>query len=134
MVEVKAGAFRWGTAGVGDKMKTGARCKDSKTVQFGKYEVTFDEYDRFALTTGRALPGDQGWGRGQRPVINVSWEDAREFANWLSEHWKTLSLTKRSRVGVRRASGGKAEIWAGTSDENAAKRYAWYSRNSSGPN
>lgn len=50
-----------------------------------KYEVTFDEYDVFALATGRRLPDDVGWGRGRRPVINVSWEDARGYAKWLSE-------------------------------------------------
>jgi formylglycine-generating enzyme required for sulfatase activity len=51
----------------------------------GKYEVTFDEYDVFALATGRKLPDDMGWGRGRRPVINASWEDARDYAKWLSE-------------------------------------------------
>jgi formylglycine-generating enzyme required for sulfatase activity len=39
----------------------------------GKYELTFEEYDRFAVATGRAKPDDSGWGRGHRPVINVSW-------------------------------------------------------------
>ena len=48
-------------------------------------EVTFDDYDRFAQATGRILPNDQGWGRGKRPVINVSWEDAVAYTEWLSE-------------------------------------------------
>lgn len=48
------------------------------------HEITFDEYDRFAQDTGAALPGDAGWGRGNRPVINVSWQDAQEYAAWLS--------------------------------------------------
>lgn len=51
----------------------------------GKYEVMFHEYDRFATATGRALPNDQGWGRGRRPVINVSWQDAVSYAEWLSQ-------------------------------------------------
>ncbi len=51
----------------------------------GKYEVTFDEYDTFARMTGRAMPDDKGWGRGQRPVINVSWEEALTYTRWLSE-------------------------------------------------
>lgn len=50
----------------------------------GKYEVMFHEYDRFATATGRPLPDDQGWGRGRRPVINVSWRDAMAYAQWLS--------------------------------------------------
>jgi formylglycine-generating enzyme required for sulfatase activity len=47
-------------------------------------EVTFAEYDAFCTATGREKPGDSGWGRANRPVINVSWCDAVEYANWLS--------------------------------------------------
>lgn len=37
-----------------------------------KYEVTFSEYDTFCDATGRKKLNDRGWGRGRRPVINVS--------------------------------------------------------------
>lgn len=50
----------------------------------GKYEVTFAEYDRFAEATAREKPSNEGWGRGNRPVINVSWQDAVAYADWLS--------------------------------------------------
>jgi formylglycine-generating enzyme required for sulfatase activity len=50
----------------------------------GAYEVTFDEYERFSRATKRQLPDDEGWGRGRRPVINVSVYDALNFAKWLS--------------------------------------------------
>lgn len=50
----------------------------------GKYEVTFEEYQAFAIATGRKIPGDNGWGRGRRPVINVSWNDAQAYTRWLS--------------------------------------------------
>jgi len=49
-----------------------------------KHEVTFEEYDLFAQATGRPLPDDEGWGRGRRPVINVSWNDAMAYLEWLS--------------------------------------------------
>ena len=49
------------------------------------YEVTFDEYDRYVQATGARRPDDNGWGRGDRPVINVDWEEARAYAGWLSE-------------------------------------------------
>ena len=44
-----------------------------------KYEVTFAEYDAFAEATGRDKPDDEGWGRGNRPIINVSWQDANGY-------------------------------------------------------
>lgn len=47
-----------------------------------KYEVTFDQYDAFCKATKRKRPDDEGWGRGSRPVINVSWFDAKAFAEW----------------------------------------------------
>ncbi|HCS64131.1 MAG TPA: serine/threonine protein kinase, partial [Cellvibrio sp.] len=50
-----------------------------------RYEITFNEYDFFALATNRALPDDMGWGRGERPVVNISWDDAIAYANWLSK-------------------------------------------------
>ncbi len=56
-----------------------------KPFAMGQYEVTFDEYDTFAVATDRRLPHDRGWGRGLRPVINVSWDDAKAYAAWLSE-------------------------------------------------
>ncbi|MDT8386136.1 MAG: SUMF1/EgtB/PvdO family nonheme iron enzyme [Thiogranum sp.] len=50
-----------------------------------RHETTFDEYEQFRKSTGRARPADSGWGRGKRPVINVSWVDAVAYARWLSE-------------------------------------------------
>ena len=47
------------------------------------YEVTFSQYDAFCDATKREKPSDEGWGRGQRPVINVSWDDATAFAEWM---------------------------------------------------
>jgi len=51
----------------------------------GVYAVTFEEYDAFCEDTGRELPADEGWGRGRRPAINVSWLDAQAYYEWLSD-------------------------------------------------
>jgi sulfatase modifying factor 1 len=51
--------------------------------KMSKYEVTFEQYDIFCEVTGREKPGDEGWGRGKHPVINVSWNDATAFAEWM---------------------------------------------------
>jgi len=56
-----------------------------KAFEMGKYAVTFEEYDRFCESTGRNKPSDYGgWGRGKRPVINVSWNDSVAYREWLS--------------------------------------------------
>lgn len=56
--------------------------------KISKYEVTFFQYDAFCNATGRAKPSDNGWGRGNRPVINVSWADAVAFAQWLGPQYR----------------------------------------------
>jgi formylglycine-generating enzyme required for sulfatase activity len=56
-----------------------------QSFSISRHAITFDEYDAFANNTNRALPNDKGWGRGNRPVINVSWHDAMDYSKWLSE-------------------------------------------------
>ncbi len=52
-----------------------------------KYEVTFDEYDNFCNENGSIIirPNDHGWGRKNRPAIEVSWFDAIRYCNWKSK-------------------------------------------------
>jgi formylglycine-generating enzyme required for sulfatase activity len=50
-----------------------------------KFELTFDEWDACVAGGGCATRiSDSGWGRGERPAINVSWEDAQSYVSWLS--------------------------------------------------
>jgi formylglycine-generating enzyme required for sulfatase activity len=87
MVTIPAGEFEMGDAsGVGESEELPVHTvRFANAFEMGKYEVTFDEYDLFAAATGRVKPADQGWGRGDRPVMSVSWDDAVAYAQWLSQ-------------------------------------------------
>ena len=88
MVVIPAGEFWMGSPATEDGREVvegPQRGVRMERFALGRYEVTFDEYDRFALATGRVRLGDRGWGRGRRPVIHVSLGDARAYAAWLSE-------------------------------------------------
>jgi sulfatase modifying factor 1 len=50
--------------------------------KMGRYEVTFEEYDAFCVATRRRKPDDDGWGRGNHPVMDITWMDAKAFADW----------------------------------------------------
>ena len=86
LVVVPAGRFRMGCMS-GLECWSGVSVHEVQVSSFalGVYEVTFEEYERFARATGRDRPNDRGWGRGGRPVIDVSWEDAQAYAAWLSD-------------------------------------------------
>jgi len=87
MVLVEKGSFTMGdTWGDGySNEKPTHRVTFTYNFYMGKYEVTFDEYDAFCNATGLSKPKDENWGRGNRPVINVSWFDAIAYCNWLSD-------------------------------------------------
>lgn len=85
LVALRGGPFRRGDlAGDGDNDERPARELRLRPFAIGAYEVTFDDYDRFCVGTGRIPPDDEGWGRGRRPVVNVSWDDAQAYVDWLS--------------------------------------------------
>ncbi len=86
MIYIPAGEFTIGSPNrEGDADEHPAHKVFLEGFWIGKTEVTFEQYDRFCAETGRKNSEDQGWGRGKRPVIYVSWNDARDYCNWLSQ-------------------------------------------------
>lgn len=87
MVYIRGGSFQMGSP-ESEKGHYGDEHLHTVIVQdfwMGKTEVTFAQYDVFVQQTGRKKPDDGGWGRGNRPVINVNWHDAVAYADWLSK-------------------------------------------------
>lgn len=85
MVVVPAGEFLMGDAkAVGQSSELPLhQVQIGKSFAVGRFEVTFDDYDRYAESAGRPKPGDEGWGRGNRPVINISYNDVQAYLEWL---------------------------------------------------
>ncbi len=99
-VLVEAGSFQMGSTGESDE-KPVHRVTISRDFYMSKYEVTFAQYDAFCEATGRSKPSDNGWGRGNRPAINMSWYEAIEYCNWLSRKEGLTQVYSGSGNAVR---------------------------------
>ena len=88
MVVVPPGEFLMGSPeGQGNSYE---RPRHHVTIEYsfaiGRFPVTFEEWDLARVRGGvKHDPDDRGWGRGRRPVINVSWADAEAYLAWLSQ-------------------------------------------------
>ncbi len=117
MVVIPAGSFRMGCV-------SGVACENDelpvrqvtipRPFAVGKYEVTFAEWDACVSAGGCShRPSDVGWGRGRRPVMNVSWDDAQSYVRWLSSATgATYRLLSESEWEyASRAGSGTAYSW-----------------------
>ncbi len=93
--------------------------------ELSKYEITYAQYDTFAVTVGRPLPEDDGYGRGTRAVANVTWEEALAYC----DHYG-YRLPSEIEWEYAARSGGKQERFAGTDSLEAADRFVRHFDNS----
>ena len=132
MIKVKGGIFKMGC---NEKKRD---CTEDElpihnvflnNFYIGKYEITFAQYDIFCKNTGREKPNDNGWGHGNRPVINVNWYDATAFCKWLSEKTGMNYRLPTEAEWEYAAKGGvksKGFLYSGS---NTACEVAWFSDN-----
>jgi formylglycine-generating enzyme required for sulfatase activity len=90
MVVIPAGTFMMGSpdSEVGRLIYEGPqhKVKIARPFAVSKYEITFDQWDACMKEGGcKDMPKDEGWGRGKRPVINVNWDNAQNYAAWLAK-------------------------------------------------
>ena len=116
MVVVPSGRFMMGSRSGGNDERPVHRVTIARPFAVGVYEVTFGEWD--ACVSGGGCggyrPGDRGWGRGRRPVVNVSWNDAKAYVRWLSrktgQEYRLLSESEWEYVA---RAGTGTEYWWG---------------------
>ncbi len=134
MVPVTGGEYEMGDLwGEGEEIELPVHVVRVGDFLISSQPVTFEEYDAFCRLTRRELPDDNGWGRGRRPVIHVTWDDATAFCKWLSElSGRQYRLPTEAQWEYAARSGGKREKWSGTNDRNALENYAWYGQNAGG--
>ena len=120
MVVVPAGSFWQGSeeaAPLALKMETPRRMVTfAEPFAVGVFEITMGQWDQ-CVSDGACStrPPDNGWGRGSRPVIMVSWNDAQEFVSWLNKKTsQSYSLPSESQWEYV-ARAGEESDWLGSS-------------------
>jgi len=137
MVTVPAGSFEMGNRrGNGDADEEPAHTVEiSVPFALGKYEITFEDYDRFVAATGAARPGDEGWGRDRQPAVNISWNDAQAYARWLSGEtgavYRLPSEAEWEYAG--RAGSTSSYAWGGSVGEGMANCRGCTTQNPNAP-
>ena len=127
MVVIPAGRFRMGCVS-GQGCYSDERPVHEVTIPeafaVSVYEVTFAQWDACVLGGGCGgyRPRDRGWGRGTRPVMDVSWDDAQGYVGWLSgqtgQSYRLLSESEWEYVA--RAGSSTAYSWGNAIGSNRA--------------
>ena len=115
LIRIPAGSFQMGSNQGDDDEKPVHTVTIPRPFWMAKTETTFAQYDAYATVSGKPKPEDSGWGRGTRPVINVSWNDAQGYAKWLSTN---------NAQGLQCRLPSEAE-WEYAARAGSTTKYSW---------
>jgi formylglycine-generating enzyme required for sulfatase activity len=135
MVVIPAGEFTMGSPPSEQGAEAQHRVTIAAPFAVSKFEITFEQWDTCLNEGGCSgyRPDDEGWGRGERPVINVSWQDAQAYANWLSRKTgKPYRLLSESEWEYAARAGTTTPFSHGNSVSPNAANYDG-SKDGSGP-
>jgi len=132
MVLIPAGSFLMGDiTGNGSDDEQPVHEVSVESFAMGRYPVTFAEYDYFCEQTNRWFkkrkkPDDQGWGRDNRPVINVSWHDAVAYTEWLTQQTKQIyRLPTEAEWEYAARAGTETDYWWGNDIDETKANYGF---------
>ena len=127
MVVIPAGSFTMGNPGsepMSDFETPQLRVRFARPFAIGRFAVTFDEWDACVADGGCISRNDEGWGRGKRPVINVSWDLAKAYVAWLSRKTgKTYRLPSEAEREYAARAGTTTPFWWGSSISTSQANY-----------
>jgi formylglycine-generating enzyme required for sulfatase activity len=122
MVLVPAGAFTMGSpAGEAERFTNEGpqhRVSFARPFAAAKYAVTFDEWEACLRDGGcnGYRPDDEGWGRGNRPAINLNFDDAKAYVAWLlKKTGKGYRLLSEAEHEYVTRAGTATPFWWGRS-------------------
>ncbi len=133
MVRIEPGAYRMGAEPRRlDEILValGMRQTEKKIVTIdyafaaSRREITFAQWEACVAGGGcdGYVPPDQGWGRGDQPVIHVSWHDAQNYVRWLSRRTgHTYRLLSEAEWEYAARGGSQAAYhWGGAASHDRA--------------
>lgn len=113
MVVIPAGEFWMGSDDYDDEQPR-HKVVIARPFAMGRYAVTFEVYDRFAVETNRKHPDDEDWEQERMPLVNVLWKDAIAYTKWLSEQaGKEYRLPTEAEWEYAARAGTTTEYWWG---------------------